>query len=275
MLTGPSFLGHIIAGSGARTYHNADRDAARDGRGGPPSGMKKAPLPTYGRRKDGSPMQLHSQAAYVTRRCHQYADHLYQQKSPANRKLWRDAVKRPGYSAYDLWMSEALTLLNQGKRPPDVPSHSGGFNTERVIEGTEHDVAPCFAGPFLLKCVFTDLGTQPGQAQQYTTYRFHWHTTQYPLPTNTYAILRFRAFWNPDAKYWDWNVVYAPIPWTLDCATYKAYKPYIYWEHLSNNPPDLTMRRYKGQMAFPGTWFANCPEQGKWAAPPLRTYPIE
>ena len=53
------------------------------------------------------------------------ADRLYQQMPAAQREVWKSAIKAPHKSAYDLWMSEALYLMNQGKNPPDAPSLPG------------------------------------------------------------------------------------------------------------------------------------------------------
>jgi len=48
---------------------------------------------------------------------------------------WRDGLKRPGMSRYDLWMREAVWLASKGHYMPDYPSISGGYSTRSVISG--------------------------------------------------------------------------------------------------------------------------------------------
>ncbi|MBA7543016.1 hypothetical protein ES705_35342 [subsurface metagenome] len=64
------------------------------------------------------------------------ADAIWVSQVEPWRQLWRNALKKPGMSGYDLWMKEALTLCSQQKYLPDVPSISGGWSTSKVIPGT-------------------------------------------------------------------------------------------------------------------------------------------
>ncbi|MBA7540040.1 hypothetical protein ES705_32329 [subsurface metagenome] len=65
----------------------------------------------------------------------QHADALWVSQPDAWRQTWRDALKKPGMSGYDLWMKEALTLCSQNKYLPDEPSISGGWSTSKVVPG--------------------------------------------------------------------------------------------------------------------------------------------
>ncbi len=63
------------------------------------------------------------------------ADALWVSQPESWRQMWRDALKKPSMSGYDLWMKEALTLCSQNKYLPDEPSISGGWSTKKVIAG--------------------------------------------------------------------------------------------------------------------------------------------
>ncbi len=65
----------------------------------------------------------------------QQADAIWVNQGESWRQKWRDALKKPGMSGYDLWMKEALTLCSQNKNLPDDPSISGGWSTAKVIPG--------------------------------------------------------------------------------------------------------------------------------------------
>jgi len=52
-----------------------------------------------------------------------------------DQEAWREALKRPHMSRYDLWMREAVWLASKGHYMPDWPSLSGGYSTCSVISG--------------------------------------------------------------------------------------------------------------------------------------------
>ncbi len=51
----------------------------------------------------------------------------------AQRQVWRDAVRRPGISGYDMYMSENMHCFHDGDGGPDGPSPSGGYSTVNVV----------------------------------------------------------------------------------------------------------------------------------------------
>ncbi len=71
-----------------------------------------------------------------------FCDLAYQSFSDEEKAQWRDAIKKQGMSAYDLWMKECLTLVNSGENPPDEPSVSGGWSTASVAAGTTRPLPP-------------------------------------------------------------------------------------------------------------------------------------
>ncbi|MBA7534182.1 hypothetical protein ES705_26428 [subsurface metagenome] len=79
-------------------------------------------------------LELDSSEANPCRQWKQ-ADAIWVAQSENWRQMWREALKKPGMSGYDLWMKEALTLCSQGNNLPDVPSISGGWSTAKVIPG--------------------------------------------------------------------------------------------------------------------------------------------
>lgn len=68
------------------------------------------------------------------------------------RQVWRDAVRRPGMSGYDLYMSENMHCFHDGDGGPAGPSPSGGYSTMNVVcnapdglevpEACEHEEPP-------------------------------------------------------------------------------------------------------------------------------------
>ena len=65
------------------------------------------------------------------------ADWRWRMLSPADKKMWDAAVKRPALSGYELYMKEALTLAGRGENWPDCPSVSGGFSCNHLIPGAD------------------------------------------------------------------------------------------------------------------------------------------
>jgi len=64
-------------------------------------------------------------------------DLRYQHFSAAEKKIWKDAVKKPYTSAYELFMKECLCGLIKTAYYPTCPSASGGFNCKSVITGPD------------------------------------------------------------------------------------------------------------------------------------------
>lgn len=63
------------------------------------------------------------------------ADLSYQKMSDPDRLTWKKALKKPGMSAYELYMKEAISALINSGRYPECPSVSGGFSCSSVIPG--------------------------------------------------------------------------------------------------------------------------------------------
>jgi hypothetical protein len=79
-------------------------------------------------------LELGSPAANPCRQWQQ-ADAIWVGQDETWRQKWRNALKKPGISGYDLWMKEALTCCASNRFLPDDPSISGGWSTAKVIPG--------------------------------------------------------------------------------------------------------------------------------------------
>ncbi|MBA7536907.1 hypothetical protein ES705_29172 [subsurface metagenome] len=64
-------------------------------------------------------------------------DKHYQQMNSDEKKKWKDALKKPGMSAYELYMKECLCSLIGNGHFPYKPSQSGGFSCRSLIPGPE------------------------------------------------------------------------------------------------------------------------------------------
>lgn len=274
MIHVPSVLGHIIAGSGAKTYRNRERDGRprRNLQGRKTYG--KVPLPIYAdlaTRPAGAYRKLD---VYTLRRSFQYADELYHNMTPGQRAVWKAAITKPKMSAYDLWMKEALTLLLQGKPPPDQPSRSGGWSTGKVIEGTQHWTAPCWGGPGLSH--YRQWLSDPDYGPGWVIWSAVWHSTQPPLGGQPSKPITSLFGWDPDTESWK----HGPYTFNLNAPTYYIVAdhviPYCYWcyRYLDPTQDPPLMRYYKGQAWDEVTWYAQCPEEFKWHPPPPRDYPL-
>ncbi len=62
-------------------------------------------------------------------------DLAYQRMSAAAKKIWKDAIKKPGISAYELYMKECLATMIKTGTYPDGPTDSGGFSCRLVTPG--------------------------------------------------------------------------------------------------------------------------------------------
>lgn len=81
--------------------------------------------------------------------CHAWAraDWLWCQ-GHVSKPFWAAALTKPGMSAYDLWMKEAVAAASWGDYFPDGPSPSGGWNPHAALPGTIwHPPADCIATP--------------------------------------------------------------------------------------------------------------------------------
>ncbi len=99
---------------------------------------------TKHKKKDTEPPNLCACWAF------QFCDLIYQGFTPEQKAAWRDALKKNGMSAYDLWMKECLPLVNDGQNPPDNPSVSGGYTGNDAAPGTQNplpDDSPCLPPP--------------------------------------------------------------------------------------------------------------------------------
>lgn len=69
--------------------------------------------------------------------CHalKFCDAEYSKAPESVKNIWRTAATAPNISGYDLWMKESLRLATQGYCPPDLPSDSGGFTSQRAYPG--------------------------------------------------------------------------------------------------------------------------------------------
>jgi hypothetical protein len=82
--------------------------------------------------------------------CFSLADALWQTFDEAEKRDWRAAVTAPYMSGYDVWMSEALYLCNQGLNLPDVPGPGGGHSPVNAIPGSTPAPASCLPPPPLI-----------------------------------------------------------------------------------------------------------------------------
>ncbi len=55
--------------------------------------------------------------------------------SAADKKIWKDALKKPGISAYELYMKECLCTMIRTGTYPDGPTESGGFSCGLIAPG--------------------------------------------------------------------------------------------------------------------------------------------
>ena len=62
-------------------------------------------------------------------------DLSYQNMSGPDKSLWKAALKKPGMSAYELYMKECLSTAMRTATYPECPSVSGGFSCGSVIAG--------------------------------------------------------------------------------------------------------------------------------------------
>ncbi len=209
---------------------------------------------------------------YRTRSCHRYADHLYSTSNPPNHAEWKAALKNPKFTAYDLWMSEALTLLNKGLCPPDHPSPSGGYNTERVLEGSEHDPAPCFAAPHHRHLELHWSPVQIFPPTVATTWRITdvWDSIPPEEETGSYAAYYFG--WHPVAQSWGYHKYRAVGSATWDCTIDAPSHPYFlqtdyYWRQGRT-------RRYHLAADHKHPWDATCPTTRPWSCKPAYPFPV-
>jgi len=89
------------------------------------------------------------------------ADKMYQQMPTPKREVWKAAIKKRHISAYDLWMSEALWLMNRGYNPPDGPSSSGGFTPARAIPRPGWFDNPCLTSNVLTRVDYVIADANP------------------------------------------------------------------------------------------------------------------
>jgi len=70
--------------------------------------------------------------------CFKVCDALYQTMTPAEKAIWRAAIKKSKTSTYDVWMKECLTLCNAGQNLPDTdtPGPGGGWSGVNAIPGS-------------------------------------------------------------------------------------------------------------------------------------------
>ncbi len=76
------------------------------------------------------------------------ADYIYQTFSVAEKARWRDAVKKRGTSAYDLWMKATVWNFARNLNAPDDPPVSGGFSQLGNIPGTNWKPPPLDSKPW-------------------------------------------------------------------------------------------------------------------------------
>ncbi|MBA7539852.1 hypothetical protein ES705_32137 [subsurface metagenome] len=67
-------------------------------------------------------------------------DLAYQRMSAEDKKIWKDALKKPGMSAYELYMKECISSMIHTGTYPDCPTASGGFSCRLIKPG--EDPAP-------------------------------------------------------------------------------------------------------------------------------------
>jgi len=85
-----------------------------------------------------------------------------------DKDLWRRAVKRPHFSAYDLWLYESIGCARAGLYLPDVPSISGGYSRNNLIPGTTwQPPADCLNDPPALGNYIARSWWDPGHTRLY------------------------------------------------------------------------------------------------------------
>jgi len=212
----PSILGRIYP-----PYAHAPR-TARGRTNRPPKSytrpfqliLPSAPNLTQARRQrydaEGNLVQTPSQAIFS------HADALYTSFDSPTRKAWRQAVKAPQMSGYDLWMKEATSLMHQGYRPNQTPSHSGGFSNRRLSPGHTLPYPKCSEAISLrrLWLLFIHKSDNPAT---HSLYRIHWTYSQpppYPETSPDFLIFQVpRPFFQPPGFYYFWsNASFPPDP---------------------------------------------------------------
>jgi len=143
MFVSPSALGWIYAKSKLKNFKPPAVKRPKGVKAGIPPSWSKVPISAYKRRASRHPSDKIFPP--LTPECCNFklADRLYQNMGLQEKDWWRRRVKKPGASAYDVWMTEALYLLNRGLNPPRWPSISGGFSGYKAKSEPGWFVNPC------------------------------------------------------------------------------------------------------------------------------------
>ena len=208
-----------------------------------------------------------------------YVDSLYQKFTPGQKAEWAAAVKRPRYSPYDLWMSEALYLCLQGLRPPDHPSISGGFNPRKASPGILYDIAPCWPTiPDMAESLYYFTSVTASVEVFGASHRITVRHTHMPPPGSALPPrLRWRSYYRDDSTHsWtlfgnnQWNVPTQGVLFPID----DPYPTTFYsdlWVTIPSYLFGLSYFTMPYTLARP--WSAALPNFIPWSAAPFGLHP--
>ncbi|MBA7658680.1 hypothetical protein ES703_66639 [subsurface metagenome] len=166
--------------------------------------------------------------------CHifKHIDGCHKLLPQANRKQWRDAVKKPHMSGYDLWMKEGLHHGNRILPPPDEPSNSGGFTPGPLNPGSRFPPPPDFVWYALQSVVITKTPVECW-GTQYEILHTAWS------PDHSFEVPHFLEFYfgseTPGFYYiWDSMDEHSRRPYT--CIIPKHWRPVMECEFTCWDP---------------------------------------
>ena len=272
MLTGPSLLGHLGTQKNKGRTNRNKRNLKLPGVAGMVNQTTTLPPHLYHKRKSlmakVDPNLPHDPEC----KCFTYCDLLYQGFTPAERLKWRQALKKPGLSPYDLWMSECLTLTTKRQHPPDVPSISGGWSNKKCLEGSTRPLAPAW-GPYLSNSVVRHASVQASNQGARPTWLVT--VTCEPPPPDAppswgfFLVSQWRTF--PYHFWWNHLTTHytaPPIHW--DRREHYTDKFLIQW-------PGLVPHLVSAPFHEPAPWDHQAPNYLPWPPPPapLQPWPMK
>lgn len=264
MLHSPSVLGFIFGRGKLQTFPPKGTRPAKGKTKGTPATWAKVPIAAYKSRSKHAPSDRPLRP--ITPECCNFrlADKLYQGLSTADRAIWKAAIKTRGMSAYDLWMSETLWLLNRGENPPAAPSSSGGFRPDKATPTGLYFSNPCRSSNIFLRFQVTVHYVWPPPVP-YIIYRV---VPSYQIPPGTppehTPFVLFSFGFQPSIQ--KWNLY--DENWVIDLAARQITRPKTdlpyfrsFCSPLGPGHPELT---FLARSSLEMTWTSLIPDLRPW-----------